>query len=99
YASWGLLAGTILTTVISFVVSQMAIDVQLRKAEDYYLRDNPSALKKSFLATMTTWTNIASGVLFVVGVSLSTAFVIANFESRASEPAQAGKDRAVSEKQ
>jgi hypothetical protein len=61
-------------------VSQRAIGVQLEKAEEYYLSDNAAALAKSRIAKATDWVNAASGVLFVVGISLTTAFVIANFE-------------------
>lgn len=72
YGSWVALAGSVLCTIVSFRVSQRAIDVQLRKAEDYYLRDDQSALRKSRIAKATDWVNFASGVLFVLGLSLTT---------------------------
>ena len=82
YGSWCLLTGAVLTTIISFLVSQQAIDLQLKKAEAYYLRDDQAALTKSQIARATDWLNAASGVLFVLGVSLTTTFVVANFERR-----------------
>ena len=80
YGSWLALAGAVLATIVSFWVSQRGIDVQLKKAEDYYLRDDQAALTKSGIAKATEWVNVASGVLFILGLSLTTAFVILNFE-------------------
>lgn len=80
YGSWVVLTGSVMSTIISFWLSQRAIDVQLRKAEDYYLRDDQCALNKSRVATATDWVNAVSGVLFVLGVSLTTVFVIVNLE-------------------
>jgi hypothetical protein len=82
YGSWISLGLAVLCTVVSFQVSQCAIDVQLRRAEDYYLRNDQSALSKSSLAKATEWINAASGTLFVLGVLLTIAFVIVNLERR-----------------
>jgi len=80
YGSWLALAGAVLVTIISFLVSQRGIDAQLKKAEDYYLRDDQTALNKTGIAKLTEWINASSGVLFLLGVLLTTAFVIVNFE-------------------
>jgi hypothetical protein len=80
YGSWLVLAGAVLCTIFSFWVSQRAIDVQLKKADDYYLRNDQAALSKSRIAKLTDWVNAASGILFVLGVSLTTTFVIVNVE-------------------
>jgi hypothetical protein len=80
YFSWIVLAGAVLSTILSFWLSQRAINVQIKKAEDYYLRNDRTALSRSRIAKATDWVNALSGVLFVVGVSLTTAFVIVNFE-------------------
>lgn len=80
YGSWILLVCALLSTIISFWVSQRAIDLQLKRAEDYYLRDDQSALNKSWIAKATDWVNWASGGFFFFGVSLATAFVFVNFE-------------------
>lgn len=79
YVSWGMLTAAVVTTVISFWVSQWAIEVQLEKAVDYYLRDNKTALAKSRSAKITDWVNLAAGVFFILGVLLTTVFVMANF--------------------
>ena len=80
YSSWSLLTGAVLTTIVSFLVSQQAIDLQLKKAEAYYLLGDQGALTKSRIARATDWLNVASGMLFVLGVSLTTTFVVVNFE-------------------
>jgi hypothetical protein len=80
YVSWIMLTAAVVTTVISFWVSQWAIDEQLKKAEDYYLRGNEGALEKSETAKITDYINFASGALFIFGVSLTTVFVFTNFE-------------------
>ncbi|MDH4080946.1 MAG: hypothetical protein OEU68_14155 [Nitrospira sp.] len=83
YASWIVLTAAVLTTIISFWVSQRAIDVQLKRAEEYYLRDKQDTLSKSQVAQITDWVNAASGILFVFGISLTTAFVLLNIERSA----------------
>ncbi|MBI2883185.1 MAG: hypothetical protein HYY11_04665 [Candidatus Methylomirabilis oxyfera] len=80
YGSWIILTAAVLSTIVSFWVSQHAINVQLEKAEAYYLRDDHAALKRSWIAKATDWVNWASGGFFFLGVSLATAFVIVNFE-------------------
>jgi len=80
YVSWIMLTAAVVTTVISFWVSQWAIDEQLKKAEDYYLRGNEGALEKSEFAKITDYINFASGAFFIFGVLLTTVFVITNFE-------------------
>lgn len=79
YCSWGALATAVVATVLSFLVSQRAIDVQLKKAEAYYLNADETALRKSVIARVTDWINLGSGIAFVSGVLLTTAFVIMNF--------------------
>lgn len=80
YVSWGMLTAAVVTTVISFWVSQRAIDVQLKKAEDYYLRSDAGALQKSPIAKITDWVNLAAGTFFILGVAFTTVFVVVNFE-------------------
>lgn len=47
YGSWVVLTAAVLTTVLSFRVSQRAIDEQLKRAEDYYLHGKQDTLSKS----------------------------------------------------
>lgn len=91
YVSWVMLTAAVVTTVISFWVSQHAINVQLQKAEDYYLRNDKSAFERSRFAKITDCINLLAGVLFILGVLLTTAFVITNFE-RGSNMSSDNKD-------
>jgi hypothetical protein len=82
YGSWVTFGAAVLSTIISFYMSQRGIDAQLRKAEDYYLRDDQTALAKHWTAKATDWVNNASGAFFIIGISLTIAFVIVNFHRR-----------------
>lgn len=93
YGSWVLLTGAVLTTIVTFLVSQKAIDQQLKRAEAYYLHGDQTASTKSRIARATDWLNIASGVLFILGVSLTTTFVLANFERGSKMSADKKGDR------
>ncbi len=84
YGSWGLLTCAVLTTIVSFWVSQSAIDQQLKKAEDYYIRGDQAALTKGLFARATDCLNVASGGFFILGVSLTTIFIVGNFERGSS---------------
>lgn len=80
YGSWIALTLAVVSTIVSFWVSQCAIDVQLKKAEDYYLHGDKKAQSKSRIAKTTDCVNYFSGIFFVLGVFLATVFVIVNFE-------------------
>lgn len=84
YLSWGSLASAVVATIVSFWVSHHGIKIQLKKAEAYYLRDDPTALAESREAKAVEWINYLSGGLFILGLVLTTAFVISNFEHRSS---------------
>jgi hypothetical protein len=80
YGSWVVLTAAVYTTILSFWVSQRAIEAQLRRAENYYLHNKQDTLNKSLVARFTDWVNAASGILFVLGIVLTTAFVLVNIE-------------------
>ena len=82
YGSWVAFGVAVLSTIISFYMSQRGIDAQLRKAEDYYLRDDQVALAKHWTAKATDCVNSASGAFFIIGISLTIAFVIVNLDRR-----------------
>ena len=84
YGSWVVLTAAVFTTILSFWVSQRAIDAQLKRAENYYLHNKQDTLNKSLAARFTDWVNAASGILFVLGISLTTAFVLVNIERSTS---------------
>lgn len=84
YGSWVVLTAAVLTTILSFWVSQRAIDAQIKRAEGYYLHNEPYPQRKSLTARLTDWLNAASGISFVLGISLTTGFVLVNIERSAS---------------
>lgn len=79
YASWvGLTAATCLT-MVSFLVAAKAQDFQQGLADKYYLEDNESALtQRNPWDRGTIWLNRISGACFLVGVVLTTIFVVTN---------------------
>lgn len=74
--SWFCWVFAIVVVVISFQTSQFGIRRHLEKVKKYYLDDDDSALEaKNVPATLTDIANVLSGVLFLCGVVLTTAFV------------------------
>jgi hypothetical protein len=79
YLSWGTLAAAILCTVVSFRVSNAAIEAQLHRAHRYFIERDEDAFKKTPLAKLVEGLNVSSGLAFIVGVVLTAVFVISNF--------------------
>jgi len=90
YASWASLALAIISTVISFRLSNAAIEGQLGQAHRYYKEKDESALTKSILSRSVDWLNNVSGGLFIFGVLLTVAFVILNFSEGKSMSNKSG---------
>jgi hypothetical protein len=90
YASWALLALAIISTVISFRVSNAAIEGQLGQAHRYYKERDESAFTKSKLSRSVDWLNNVSGGLFIFGVVLTVVFVILNFSEEKSMSNKSG---------
>jgi len=79
--SWFAFGASIVSTLVSFVLSQIAIKCQLEYAEKYYLDENNEYLnKKNRPALWTEFVNYASGVLFVVGIAATIFFVSLNLK-------------------
>lgn len=77
--SWGAFSFVIILTVVSFIVSQKALDRQMDYAEKYYLNDKEEyGTKKSFLARLTDLFNLFSGIIFIIGILLLIIFVNQN---------------------
>lgn len=78
-ASWWLFGFAIISTLISFLASQLGIERQLSYAERYYLREEDEYLTKPNVpARVTEAMNYISGFLFIVAVLLTIVFVSAN---------------------
>ena len=74
--SWFSWVLAIVVVVISFQTSQYGIQRHLEKVKKYYLDDDDSALEeRNVPAKLTDIANVVSGVLFLCGITLTTAFV------------------------
>lgn len=81
--SWVALAVAIATTMLSFLVSQVAIDRQLDFAKRYYLDKEDHALNaRNRPAEWTARFNWCAGIAFGVGVILTVWFAIVSIPTR-----------------
>lgn len=77
--SWWLFSLAIVSTIVSFLASQLGIKRQLQYAEEYYLNKKEEFLtKENIPAKLTEALNYTSGLLFVAAVIFTTAFVSTN---------------------
>lgn len=77
--SWLMFTAAILSTVGSYHTSQEAIDVQLKTAEDYYIREDAGALQRENpFASATLRLNKAAGIAFTIAIALTMLFVTYN---------------------
>lgn len=78
--SWVLFSTSILLTLVSFLVSQLAYRRQLQITEDYYVREDKKALEaKNRWSTATMGLNFSSAIVFVAAVATTVFFVSVNF--------------------
>jgi hypothetical protein len=83
--SWWLFGLSIISTLSSFVASQLGISKQLYYAEEYYLNNKDQYLnKKNYPAIVTVFLNYFSGILFVIGIILTIFFVLSNIGGKTS---------------
>ncbi len=72
---WGLFTAVIISTIISFITGQFAMDRQRDLAHDYYINGNDKAInEKNAWKGITTGLNILSGILFALGVIFLVIF-------------------------
>ncbi len=77
--SWCAFGAAIISTLISFLSSQMAIKRQLEYAEKYYLNEEEEYLKrKNSPKQLTDVMNYTSGILFIIGIIVTIIFVSIN---------------------
>ncbi len=82
YASWIVLSLAIICTVLSFRISDAAINRQLVQIDRYYEGGDEDAATRGTLARWVDRFNNGSGALFIFGIVLTVAFVISNFSQR-----------------
>jgi len=80
--SWFLFAGAILLTLISFLVTQKSVSVQLDYAEKYYLEEKEEYLnKKSCWVSANVWLNRFTAFLFTLAVFATVTFASINLKN------------------
>lgn len=80
YTSWVLFGLSIILTISSFLLSNFALRMQLKIAEDYYINGNDDAFNKTnYLGKSTAWVNLSSGLAFSLAVASVIVFGTLNF--------------------
>jgi hypothetical protein len=81
-SSWGAFAFAIIACVLSFQLSNFAIEQQLDLADRYYKQGDESAIAKTRSSKLNDYLNRASGLFLVMGVILTIVFVSINLYER-----------------
>lgn len=77
--SWWLFGCAIVSTLLSFIASQLGIRKQLTYADKYYLHEkNEYLAKRNIPARLTDFLNYASAILFVAALIFTIIFVSEN---------------------
>ena len=77
--SWILFTIPLILTLLSFIFSQKALDLQIDLTDDYYLKDDKSALSKTnTFSVITKYFNYSSAISFIAGVTVLLRFVYIN---------------------
>lgn len=74
YLSWVLLALTTSTTVINFLLGNIAIEQQIKLASRYYLEGDSSAFKKTTIGRAVDILNALAGFFFACGLVATILF-------------------------
>lgn len=78
-ASWLLFALAVLSTVVSFLVSQRAYEFQIECAQEYFVDNRVDALeRRNPYSVWVRWLNIAAILAFMAAVVLTICFVASN---------------------
>ena len=81
YCVWSLFGLTIISTVVSFLISQKALDNVLKYAEEYYLEGIESSLNKEDIWIKSIrWVNVSSVTTFLLAIIFAIIFSIQNFQ-------------------
>jgi len=79
--SWCAFGAAIISALLSFALSQIALKRQLQYAEKYYLDEDDAYLeKKNGPAVWTEFVNYASGLFFIIGIVSTIWFVSLNIK-------------------
>lgn len=83
YFAWGFFGLSITTTIISFLISNKALQYQLDVAERYYIFGDENAFNApNRWLSATMWLNRSSGTFFVSAIASVIIFGMINFSKR-----------------
>jgi hypothetical protein len=81
-SGWLLLLGSIISSLVAFLVSNRAISVQIANAEDYYIKCIREAFdRKNIYLRINAFLNYVTGLMFAVALTAIVAFVTLNINS------------------
>jgi len=81
YASWVLFAIAIISTIVSFQMSQKGLSIQEEIAEKYYIdKDERAFDSNNWAASLTIKLNMASGIAFVFAILSFISLGLVNFD-------------------
>lgn len=84
YWSWYLFSAAIALTTLSFLISYKGLDLSLRHAQEYYLKDNENFIdKKNYYNIIVLKSNIVCVILFLLALVFTIVFVSSNLEKSA----------------
>ncbi|MGJ8646359.1 MAG: hypothetical protein ACSHXJ_05655 [Marinomonas colpomeniae] len=79
--SWGFFLLSIVVILISFLISNKGISIQLKHAEQYYIKNEQEAFNKfNIYEYINSRLNYLSGALFIIALAFIVGFVIFNLE-------------------
>ncbi len=91
---WLLLLGSIITSLAAFLISNKAIGIQIKSAEDYYLGCIAEAFsRKNTYLKINSILNQVTGLMFAAAISVIVAFVIFNINSGAIAMSKNGSEK------
>jgi hypothetical protein len=80
YSSWVFFTTAIALVILSYPISQKVLDIQLDRAQAYYVERQDEVLDEtSKLEIAARWINTLSGAAFLAALILTTLFVFINF--------------------
>ena len=81
YTSWVLFAVAIISTIVSFQISQKGLSIQESIAEKYYIdREEKAFDSNNWAASLTVKINILSGIAFIIAILSFVALGVVNFD-------------------
>ena len=93
---WLLLLVSIISSLVAFLVGNKAIAIQVKNAEDYYLKCMREAFdRNNIYSKINSFLNYATGFVFAIAITAIVAFVTLNISSGESSMSKKGDDKST----